>query len=188
MRSIRKISLLAAVVAVAIAAAAPAAASAYKLEYSNGQNLAVGDMFSLNSNNWRIGGPGGLYSTCANVTLGAEATKNTEASAEAVNAGFGLAETCFYKNQSLPTEIKLIGLKFSGSTTGTITLKVTQDWGEGHICKREGALPMTFTPGTSVIKVKGNFPGSWCLTENNMVGDFSLSGTYPFPGQPIIIK
>jgi hypothetical protein len=189
MGSIRKILLTMALAAAAISVAAPAVASAHKLEYSNGEPVYEGAAFSLKSSNMRILGPAGYWTYCNAVTLPAEVIESTAESAEAEGAGPGTTEWCYYKNgRPLPTEVELIDIKFTGAETGTINLKISQDWGSGQICKREGSLPMTYTPGTSVVHVAGYFPGEWCLTERYMTGDFSLQSDYPFPGQPIIIK
>jgi hypothetical protein len=189
-RSIRKLSLLAAVVAVAIAVVVPAGASAanHKLTHPNGEGLAVGEKFMLKSTNLSIM-RSGAWSKCAAAAMPGRVTTNWAESATGKGEGAGSASTCTYNGETAATTVELTELQFTGTKTGTqgakigtISLKIVQQrpWG---LCELEGSMPFSYYPLTSGFNVYGTFQKEKACLGNQLAASFTIE-TKPWSGQP----
>jgi hypothetical protein len=183
---VKKLTLLAAAIAV-VAFAIPAAASAAPSVTSSAGVLApVGTVITGTSSNTKTQTELGLL-TCTNVTVTGKITKNSGTSVEAVSNGKeGTTKGCEVEGSALTiTDPTLINLTSTVDTKGSVTLTFIADL-LGISCHFSGTVPFTYKDPTDTINVASTsspaLTGSpaICGNASSFKGDFTLTiGTTP---------
>jgi hypothetical protein len=154
MRSIRKITLLAAAVAAVVAVSAPAANAATGLVESKGYLVPPWTLLSMTSTNLTYKTSWGNLS-CWQVTLPGKVSTNTYTVVEANYPTLGSSEGCFMGGtKSFTLEPELRGMHLEGPTAGTMNLKFKAKFPNNINCVYEStAAPVTYTSGNSVLQL-----------------------------------